>query len=382
MTRIRTSAVVARDRHRFEDRSSRSSRLSRAWRAARLVGAGLSALIPASEVLAQKQKSSRPSKAELELRLAHDSMGVPARLVGAVGRLDRRDLTEASGAAASTRQPGVLFTINDAGNKAILYATDRTGADRGAWAVTGTNNIDWESISVGACDPAGAAGGRAARCVYIGDTGDNDSRIPSRAIYRIPEPDALAAETSAGGGKGKGSKSSRAPLATPKAEALVYTYPGGPTDVEAMYVAPDGAVLLVSKRESKDASGRPRRARVFRLPPEAWGARGAVVAQLIDSLPIVPGSGTGREITDAALSPDGRHVAVRTYSQLFVFASDPASGRIQTAVPPARCNLSALDWSHGEGVTWNGTSGELILTNEGKGGEIQVVNCPMPARRG
>jgi hypothetical protein len=372
------SATDVRDAGRSEGRATGASRVSRLSRVTLLVGATLTTLGVPTEAFAQR---SRSKKADLERRLAHDSMGVPARFVGAVGRLDRRDLTEASGAAASTRQAGILFTINDAGHKPILYATDRTGADRGAWAVTGANNIDWESISIGACTPAGAAGGNAARCVYIGDTGDNDSRIPTRTIYRIPEPNALPADKAADGGKGKGNKSSRAVLETPKAEALVYTYPGGPIDVEAMYVAPDGAVMLVSKRERKDAAGRLRPALVFRLQPSAWGSGSPAVAQLVDSLPIVPGSGSGREITDAALSPDGRRVAVRTYSQLFVFTADPATGRIQTAVPPARCNLVPLGAGHGEGVTWNGTSEELILTNEGKGGEIHVVNCPMPARR-
>ena len=44
-------------------------------------------------------------------------------------------------------------------------------------------------------------------------------------------------------------------------------------------------------------------------------------AALVDSLPIVPGSAPLRLITDAALSPDAKHLAVRTYAQLFVFAT-------------------------------------------------------------
>src|SRR5262249_42526793 len=102
------------------------------------------------------------------------------------GYLVRKDLVEASGAAMSRTQPDVLFTINDSGNDAILYATDIEGRDRGAWVVDGATDGDWESIAVGPC---GSAAGSTAWCVYIGDTGDNSARYDARAIFRVHEPD-------------------------------------------------------------------------------------------------------------------------------------------------------------------------------------------------
>jgi len=122
------------------------------------------------------------------------------------------------------------------------------------------------------------------------------------------------------------------PAETPPAEKLEYTYPGGPRDVEAMYVATDASITLISKRPLRNTLGVLRPALVFRISAEAWREAKPVVACLTDSLPIVPGSARGRLITDAALAPDSRHVAVRTYTQVFVFAVDSATGLIGRSV--------------------------------------------------
>jgi hypothetical protein len=97
-------------------------------------------------------------------------------------------------------------------------------------------------------------------------------------------------------------------------------------------------------------------------------------------LPIVPGSAPLRYITDAALAPDARLLAVRTYAQVYTFATDPATGRVLGASPPAVCNIVALNVWPGEGVTWLGPNGKLLLTSEGRDSPMQVVDCPMPRR--
>jgi hypothetical protein len=146
-----------------------------------------------------------------------------------------------------------------------------------------------------------------------------------------------------------------------------------------MYVGPGGDVVLISKRPTRDATGRLRPARVYRLPATAWTAPTPATAELVDSLPIVPGSAPWRAITDAGLVPDNRHVAVRTYTQIFILAADSVTGHIITTTPPAVCNLAALGVV-GEGVAWSGASGRLVLTSEGKDAPVHVVSCPMPSR--
>src|SRR5436190_13386827 len=55
-----------------------------------------------------------------------ESPGVPLQNIVSVPVRGVRDLVENSAAAMSVRQPGVLFTINDSGNDALLFAIDTT----------------------------------------------------------------------------------------------------------------------------------------------------------------------------------------------------------------------------------------------------------------
>jgi len=308
----------------------------------------------------------RTRRAERAPYVGTDSMGTPPASTRLIRIQARPELVENSAAAYSYAQPGVIFTINDSGNDPLLFALDTTGADRGVWWVQGATDVDWEAASAGPCGgqaitPAIA---RPNECIYIGDTGDNSEARTSRVIYRVPEPPARSAGFTG----------------ALTAEALPYRYPDGAHDVEAMYVPPNGSIYLITKRPRRDAAGRLRPALVFVLPPDAWGKPGPVVAQLVDSLPIVPGSAPLRLITDAGLAPDARFLAVRTYAQVYTFATDPATGRVIGAIPPAVCNIVALNVWPGEGVTWFAGSTKLLLTSEGRFSPMQVVDCPMPPK--
>ena len=284
------------------------------------------------------------------------------------GRLARRGIVESSGAAPSAVRPGVFYTVNDAGNAPELFAFDTSGADRGRWRVRGATNVDWEAVALGPC------GSLAARCVYVGDVGDNEGAHATRTIYRVPEP--LAGPSADARDRDDGATTARA-------ERLTYRYADGAQDVEGMWVTPDGAVHLVTKRRRAGAGGRLRPALVYRLPASAWAsatsARAPAVAALVDSIPaIVPGSATLRAVSDAALSPDGTRLAVRTYLELYLLAVDPRTGRLRGDVPPRVCDLVPLAEEQGEGLAWLGPDA-LLLTSEGRGAPIHVVTCP--ARR-
>ena len=283
-------------------------------------------------------------------------MGVAPTNVAAFPIRTTRNLRESSALAMSRRQPGVLFTINDSGNEPLLFALDTSGADRGAWRVTGAKNVDWEALAVGPC------GALAASCVYIGDVGDNDAVRPTRTVYRFAEP---AANTSAATGS------------VTAAQAVTFTYADRAHDVEAMYVANDGDVFLITKRALASEASRLRPALVFRIAADAWSARRPAVAELVDSLSIVPGSAPFRAITDASLSPDGTRVAVRTYSQLFVYSVDAATGRVQAAISPAICNLASLGEAQGEGLTWIASTGRFAFSSEGREAPLHLANCPL-----
>jgi hypothetical protein len=249
-------------------------------------------------------------------------------------------LTESSGVAASRRQPGVLWTLNDSGNEPWIFATDTLGRDLGTFRVTDADNSDWEAIALGPC-------GRR-ECLYIADTGDNGEIRDEVRIYRVPEPTLPAGSP-----------------ATPPAEALELRYPDGPRDVEAAFVGGDGTVFLISK-------GRDGTARAYRVPAGAWTERDPVVAEPLGGLQIETGD-LGNLVTDAALSPAGDRVAIRTYRAVFLFALT----RRNTLLPLGlACDAAGLQ-VQGEGISWLDHR-RMVLTSEGgfgTPGTIVVLGC-------
>ena len=264
------------------------------------------------------------------------------------GVLQRPGLREISGVAVSRAHRGVLWTHNDSGDGPFIYATDTTGKYLGAWRVRGANATDWEDIALGPC-PAGTE-----TCLYIADTGDNGEVRSSVDVYAVAEP-----------APGVGPADSI--RTTAPATALHLTYPGGPADVEAMYVTRDGTLYLVTK-------GRSRGVRLLRVRRDAWAAAGSVAAELVQQLPIQPDRLIGRLVTGAAVSPDGSPVVVRTYTELYIF-TPAANGALGPS--PVVCALGPIE-PQGEGVGFLDST-TLVLTSEaprGVTGTIHITRCP------
>jgi len=271
---------------------------------------------------------------------------VPAGDAHRSGAFQNPKLSESSGVTVSRKYPGVLWTLNDSGNPAWLFATDTLGRDRGIFGVTNATNFDWEAISIGPCGSSD--------CLYLGDTGDNREGRSSIRLYRVVEP----APDSAGG-EGR---------STAPAQRLEVRYPDGAHDVEAMYVDQAGNCYLITKGTSGGV-------RLYRVPASAWKL-GRALAQPLGSLPIETAWMGGKLVTDAALAPDGKRVAVRTYQSIFLFRRSP-DGRLTPERGHPACSVARLD-IQGEGVAWLDQK-TLVLTSEstlGYPGTISVVQCP------
>ncbi len=259
---------------------------------------------------------------------------------------DRR-IGESSGVVTSRKHPGLLWTMNDSGGDPMLFLSDSTGASLGGFTVPGASNVDWEALGRGPCD-----GGE---CLFIGDTGDNSERRSSVTLYRVPEPDPLSPP--------------RDGMARESAKIQI-EYPDRAHDVEALYVEPDGSVILMTK-------GRRGGVLTYRVPPAAWALKSMSKAVRVDSLPIQANYPLGRVVTDAAISLDGRLVAVRTYRELWFFTR-AADGHL--SLDPARpvCDLTGLQ-RQGEAVDW-WLGDTLVLTSErasSRAGTIMMVRCPV-----
>lgn len=259
---------------------------------------------------------------------------------------DRR-IGESSGVIASRKYPGFLWTINDSGGDPVLFLSDSSGASLGAFTVPSATNVDWEALGRGPCG--------AGECLYVGDTGDNTERRRSVTLYRMPEPGPLSPPRDA---VASGSSS------------IQVEYPDQAHDVEALYVEPDGSAVLVTK-------GRRGGVLTFRVPASAWAQRRVAKAVRVDSLPIAASLPIGRVVTDAAISPDGHLVAVRTYRELWFFTRT-ADGHL--SLDPARpvCDVTGLQ-RQGEAVDW-WQGDTLVLTSErgsARAGTIVMVRCPV-----
>lgn len=271
---------------------------------------------------------------------------VPPTEIRQTGTLAHPRLAESSGAAVTPRRPGALWTVSDGGNPTELHLIDTTGALLTTQPLTGVTNTDWEEVALGPC-PGG-------QCLYIADVGDNSERRTEVAIYRLLEPNVT------------GTLPDQLPPRS--AEELRFRYPDGSHDVEAMEVNAAGDMLLVTK-------GRSGGVLLFRLPAASWGGGVAVVAERLDSLPIVANGGMGRQVTGAGLSPDGSRLMVRTYRDLYPFAIN-RDGTLRPLGKPTACDILGRE-PQGEGVDWLDND-RLILTSERglmKSGTVFVMRC-------
>jgi hypothetical protein len=257
-------------------------------------------------------------------------------------------LTESSGVAVSRRLEGVLWTHNDSGDHAYLYATNLAGDDLGSYHVSGASAVDWEDIALGPCPEAET-------CLYIADTGDNRRRRSNHAVYILPEPSRLP-------------RPGQSPPEALEARRLGVSYEGGPRDVEAMAVDSSGAILFISK-------GRSGPFRLFRI--SAAAARGdSAEAEFLGNLDIVPQHMLGRWVTGAAVSPSGRQLVVRTYTELYFLGWNGHEAVLNR--PP--CLIGAVE-PQGEAVDFLDED-TLVLTSESRGsmpGLITRVQCPSSA---
>ena len=178
-----------------------------------------------------------------------------------VGRLGHPAIREASGLTASRRHPGIFWTHNDSGNPSALFAVRRDGTLVREYRVR-VPNVDWEDI---ATDDAGH--------LFIGDIGNNDGRLPLRAIYQIEEPDPLVEEatdlkvtTASYYRFGESKRFDAEGLVVEKGQALVVgkSFDGRDAEVYSIPLDPPATLL-------KPAKAR----KVGTLPGFVWPATGA-----------------------------------------------------------------------------------------------------------
>jgi len=259
------------------------------------------------------------------------------------GAVAAPDATELSGLALSRRQPGVLWTHNDSGDRARVFAVRADGTLLADLDLPGAEAVDWEDIAVG---PGPRGTGDA---LYLADTGDNGAERSSVDVYRVPEP-------SVGSEGGAAATGSTAP-----AVRFRLRYPGGPRDAEALLVDPRGGGRLVIVTKRYDG-----RAEVYAATRPSAGA--VTTLRRVGRLDL----GLGGLATAGSVSADGRVVAVRTYFGLFVWQR--RAGRSLAATlrrKPCTARVSLTGEGQGEALALTRRGRSFYTVPEGPQPEIR-----------
>jgi hypothetical protein len=283
------------------------------------------------------QKRKKP-----DLNAAASDYSAP-RTVGMIGSAD---VKEASGLAASRCQPNVLWTHNDSGDDAFIFAIGTDGRSLGTWKVSGAQNDDWEDISVFK-DSSG-------KCwLYIAETGNtNKLERTEHKIYRVEEPTV---------GEAPASSERRSPLETAAAVSIRFAYPDGARDAETLLVHPQsGAIYILTK--SIDGPSE-----VFRLAPN-FGQEIVVRAEKIGSV-AVPAVPNGL-LTGGAVSPDGRRVLLVDLVAGYELKLPADAANFDAIWTQAPAPVDLGDRKQGEAATYSADGNSIFAASEGKNAPI------------
>jgi hypothetical protein len=273
-----------------------------------------------------------PAAAEPGAVTASDKSGTAATVHCTIN--DPR-ITESSGlAVAGTGADQRLYTLNDGGTKLQVY--ELTAACRVTKSITAS--IDPYDVE----DLARSADGT----LWLADFGDNDHTRRTIAIELLTE--------------------------TGQARLYRFAYPDGPHDAEALLLDRAGQPYVVTK-EPLGASGvytpagKPstaattplRKVTTLRFGPT--GTRGGPVGLVGQLL-----------VTGGAVSPDGTRIALRTYTDAYVWRAD--NGDVAAALTngkPTRIPLPPT--AQGEAVTFTPDGRSLLTSTEGRPAAVHQI---------
>ena len=206
---------------------------------------------------------------------------------------------EASGLAASWRDPGKVWIINDSGSSPGLHLAGNDGEDFGSVELAGAPNVDWEDLASFTLDGT--------PWLLVADTGDNQAAHRDRVLYLLEEP-AIPKD----GGRLSGRVAFK--------REIRFRYQGGPRDCEAVAVdAVARRILLVSKRTDPPE--------VHELPLDPPAKPGVQTTRRVGTVRVETPVGSlipfRNQPTAMDIAPDASRAAILTYHGVFLFDRKP-----------------------------------------------------------
>lgn len=256
-------------------------------------------------------------------------------------------VTEASGLAISSANPGFMWIINDSGGTPDVHLATTDGNYRGKVTLKDTKNTDWEDLASFTLDGK--------NYLLVADTGDNDSKRKSRTLHILREP------TLPTDGKSLN-------VAVSASWKIKFQYEDGPRDCESVGVdTKAGKILLISKRTKPPE--------VYELPLRPPEKAGTLIAKKIGptsaKCPVTTILPYQDQPCGLDISADNSLAAVVTYYGVFVFPRQPkeswadAFARQPTA-------LAAHHLGQAESVAISKDGKTIHSIAEGKSSQIRI----------
>ena len=265
-----------------------------------------------------------------------------------LGHLENQRITEASGMAASRKNPDIIWIVNDGGDAPVLYAVDMQGGQRGRVHIRNAQNVDWEDLAAYRINSLDM--------LLIADFGDNHARRDANDLYFVREPDI-------------GELPPPFDITLDWHRRLRFTYEDGPRDCESIAVDPDAnQILLLSKRTSPPL--------LYSLPLVSDGTPPVMVARrlvAVENMLPAPASLSTSDIrfrrlrsqpTAMDFFPDTAELAILTYgSGAYLYRKPPhVSWADGFQKPPEWIALPIL--RQAEALCFSADGQSLLITSE------------------
>lgn len=268
-----------------------------------------------------------------------------------IATISSNEITESSGLVASRCNKDVLWTHNDSGDEALIYAINLKGEKLGTWKVTGAKNNDWEDMATF----KNAAG----QCfLYLGDIGNNERFRSEMTVYRVAEPQVSDAD------KNSGKKN---PIATEPADALKFVYPDIRHDAETLMVHPQTGDVYVMTKSLSSASG------VYKISAtEAFNSDKVVTPERIGdfTVPAIPnGFLTGGEI-----APDGKRIIICDYFAAYEITLPENSKNFDDIWKQKPQKIELDERKQGEAVCYSSDEKSIYATSEKRNSPLIEVD--------
>jgi hypothetical protein len=253
--------------------------------------------------------------------------------------LDDPVIDESSGLAVSTWDATRLWTHNDSGDRARIFALappkDGRCLTAGILNLRGVDAFDAEDLAPGPN-----------HTLWFADIGDNIGQRKRIVVDRVTEPERVSGEMSV------------------DAQRFRYAYPDVAHDAEALLVSPRTGQLVIV---TKGSTSKPRIYAAPGRPAATTAPAPADVRRLLSEGDLnAPGSGgTFEAITGGAVSPDGRVIVLRTYLDAYIYTvpGDDLVAALRST--PRQIHLPVQP--QGESVAFAADGQSILLSSEGVG---------------